>query len=71
MEFLGGLIDKKCETGDWGKFKAFRGGPRFSHIFFADDLLLFAKTNMRNCEAIADVLDVFCSMSGEKVSLAK
>ena len=71
MEFLGALIDSKCALGDWTKVKASRGGPGFSHVFFADDLLLFAKANARNCAAIADVLDVFCSMSGQKVSHTK
>jgi hypothetical protein len=71
MEFLGALIDSKCALGDWTKVKASRGGPGFSHVFFADDLLLFAKANDRNCAAIADVLDVFCSMSGQKVSHTK
>uniref|UniRef100_A0A2N9F3E9 Protein kinase domain-containing protein n=1 Tax=Fagus sylvatica TaxID=28930 RepID=A0A2N9F3E9_FAGSY len=71
MEFLGALIDSKCALGDWTKVKASRGGPGFSHVFFADDLLLFAKANDRNCSAIADVLDVFCSMSDQKVSHTK
>jgi hypothetical protein len=71
MEFLGGLIDNKCALGDWTKVKASREGPGFSHVFFADDLLLFAKANDRNCAAIADVLDVFCSMSDQKVSHTK
>lgn len=43
MEFLNSLINKKCEDGDWCKVKASRNGSGFSHMFFADDLLLFAK----------------------------
>ena len=71
MEFLGALIDRKCASGDWTKVKASRGGPGFSHVFFADDLLLFAKATDRNCAAIVDVLNDFCSMSGQKVSHTK
>jgi hypothetical protein len=71
MEYLGRLIDNKCASGDWVKLKASRGGPGFSHVFFADDLLLFAKANKRNCEAISDVLELFCNTSGQKVSKAK
>lgn len=48
MEFLGGLINKKCEGKQWDKFKAFKDGPGFLHMFFADDLLLFAKANDKN-----------------------
>jgi hypothetical protein len=53
------------------KVKASCGGPGFSHVFFADDLLLFAKANNKNCEAISNVLEEFCAMSVQKVSKAK
>ena len=71
MEFLSTLIHKKCEEGDWTRVKASRSGPGFSHIFFADDLLLFASTSQRNMEAVSEVLDEFCSLTGQKISLAK
>ena len=51
--------------------KAFQSGPAFSHLFFADDLILFAKANGVNSAAIRDVLDTFCSISGQMVSEAK
>ena len=66
VEFLGGHIHSKCEEGSWSHLKASRGGPGFSHIFFADDLLLFAKANSKNCEAISEVLQNFCNLSGKK-----
>ena len=40
-------------------------------FFFADDLLLFAKANTRNNEAILGVLDSFCRISGQKISKGK
>ena len=71
MELSGSLINKKCEDGDSNKVKASRNGPGFSHMFFADDLLLFAKSNQKNCETISDVLEEFCSLSGQKISKEK
>ena len=44
--------------------KASCGGPAFSHLFFADNLVLFAKADQINCSAVRDVIDVFCSVSG-------
>jgi hypothetical protein len=41
------------------------------HLFFADDLILFAKATKKNCLAINRVLKEFCEASGQKVSLAK
>ena len=51
--------------------KGSQSGPGFSHIFFADDLLLFAKANARNSETILEILDHFCEISGQKVSSSK
>ena len=51
--------------------KASCGGPAFSHLFFADDLVLFAKADHVNCLAMRDVIDAFCSASGQSVSAAK
>ena len=44
--------------------KASRRVPSFSHLFFADNLVFFAKASMKNCRAIKEVLDKFCKDSG-------
>ena len=59
MEFLGAQITSICEERRREKIKASRNGPSFSHVFFADDLMLFTKANHKNCEVIMEVLDVF------------
>ena len=71
MEFLGHLIEEKCNAKLWSPVKASRGGPSFSHLFFADDLVLFARADSENCHAINDALQEFCSRSGQRVSEAK
>ncbi|KAL0004773.1 hypothetical protein SO802_012334 [Lithocarpus litseifolius] len=71
MEFLGQLIEEKSNAKLWQPVKASCSGPAFSHLFFADDLVLFAKADHTNCSAIRDVLDDFCSLSGQSVSDAK
>ena len=68
MEVLGALIEEKCKAKLWNSVKAFQGSPEFSHIFFADDLMLFAKANSKNCTAIREVLDSFCELLGQKIS---
>ena len=40
MEVLGALIVEKCEEQLWHPMSASRGGVAFSHLFFADDLVL-------------------------------
>ena len=63
MEFLGQLIEEKCNAKLWQPVKASCGGPAFSHIFFANDLVLFAKTDHVNCSVVKDVIDAFCNAS--------
>ena len=71
MEVLGALIEDKCKEKLWNPVKSSQSGPAFSHLFFADDLMLFAKVDRKNCIAIRDVLDSFCSFSGQKISEEK
>ena len=71
MEFLGHLIEEKCEAKLWAPVKASRSGPSFSHLFFADDLVLFANADQDNCNTIKVVLNEFCLRSEQRVSEAK
>ena len=71
MDFLGQLIEEKCNKKLWQPVKASQSGPAFSHLLFADDLVFFAKADHVNCFAITDVLDTLCSMTGQLVSESK
>lgn len=71
MDFLGQLIEEKCNNKLWQPVKVSQNGPIFSHLLFADDLVFFAKADLTNCLAIRDVLDMFCSLSGQSMSEAK
>ena len=71
MEFLGHLIEEKCVAKLWTPIKASRSGPTFSHLFFANDLVLFASATPENYSIISSVLQEFCNKSGQKVSEAK
>ena len=71
MEFLGHLIELKCVVGDWKPLKASHGNIGITHLFFADDLILFAKIEENTGEVISEVLNRFCKESDQKVSLEK
>ena len=45
MEMLGFLISQRCEENLWDPARSSRGGQAFSHLFFADNLVLFAKAD--------------------------
>ena len=71
MDYLGQLIEEKCSVNLWQPVKASQSDLAFSHLFFANDLMLFAKVDGVNYSAIRDVLDLFCNFSGQTVSESK
>ena len=68
---LGALIKDKCKEKLWNPIKSSQSGLAFSHLFLADDLMLFARADRKNCIAIRDVLDTFCSLLGQRISEVK
>ena len=71
MEVLRALISEKCEAKLWNPKMASQGGITISHLFSADDLVLFVKADHKNCVAVKDALDTFCALSGQKVCATK
>ena len=54
------MIKQKCVAGEWKPLKASRENIGISHLFFVDDLILFAKVEEQTYEAISEVLSRFC-----------
>lgn len=48
-----------------------RQGPAFSHVLFADDLILMSKATTSNARVIKRVIDRFCGTSGLNLNLQK
>ncbi|WZZ33856.1 hypothetical protein YC2023_017257 [Brassica napus] len=71
MERLCHLIDEAVVEKKWKPISLSRGGPKLSHICFADDLILFAEASVVQVRVIRRVLETFCRASGQKVSLPK
>lgn len=45
--------------------------PSLSHIFFADDALLFLKAELQNWKSIKSILEVYGVASGQRVNQGK
>ena len=71
MEYLGFLINKSCMEKKWTPLKTSKDNVEISHLFFANNLLLFAKANLAGAKAIKEVLEKFCEESGQLVNLDK
>ncbi|XP_038708495.1 uncharacterized protein LOC120003549 [Tripterygium wilfordii] len=50
---------------------ASRNGPRVTHLFFADDSLLFCKANMQECDVLHSLLQGYERASGQKINFDK
>ena len=71
MEYLGFLINEKCLRKEWTPLEASKHNMEISHLFFVDNLILFAKADKSGAESIKDVLNKFCKESGQVVSVEK
>uniref|UniRef100_A0A2N9FYX5 Reverse transcriptase domain-containing protein n=1 Tax=Fagus sylvatica TaxID=28930 RepID=A0A2N9FYX5_FAGSY len=51
--------------------QASRGGPVLTHLFFADDSLLFCQASLANGEALINILQLYEEASGQQLNRAK
>lgn len=58
VEGLSTLIKKAVQEGKMGGIAVSRGGPKLSHLFFADDSLIFCKASMEECNELQKILQV-------------
>ena len=48
-----------------------RNGPKVSHLFFADDSVLFCNAKEEECQKILDILAIYERGSGQKINREK
>ncbi|KAL4273675.1 hypothetical protein GQ457_13G010160 [Hibiscus cannabinus] len=71
MDRLSQAIESSVINGRWSPIQITRRGPSLSHLFFVDDMVLFAEATMEQVGVIQDILSDFCKVSGHKVSIFK
>ena len=70
-EGLNGLIQQAVTVGDLRGFSLCHNGPQISHLFFADDTLLFCRAELREVQTIQNILQKYELASGQKINLGK
>ncbi|CAL1390513.1 unnamed protein product [Linum trigynum] len=71
MERLSHKIDEACLSKKWKPIHLTKEGLPLTHLFFADDLLLFAEAESRQIKVVKECLDDFCYSSGQRVNYNK
>ncbi|KAG8367282.1 hypothetical protein BUALT_Bualt16G0056200 [Buddleja alternifolia] len=65
------LIHRAETSSAFNGIKISRGSPSISHVMYADDLLIFGKTDEHNVDGIAEVIEGYERWSGQLVSKKK
>ena len=68
---LSGMLHKEAQSTNIHGWQIARGAPKITHLFFADDSLLFARANQKEGNTIKLVLHAYQTASGQTVSLEK
>lgn len=71
MESLSQAITQAEAEGSWRPVRTSIRGPRISHLFFADDLLLFGEATAGQAAVMESIIRSFCHISGQTLSVSK
>ena len=70
-EELNGLINNAVREGKIQGYSLCRNGPKISHLFFADDSVLFYRARLEDVTTIQSILEVYESASGQQINKEK
>ena len=70
-EGLSKLLKSATEEGSIHGVAAASKGPKISHLFFADDSLMFCRARSKNCLKLVEILDRYGKASGQVVNIDK
>uniref|UniRef100_A0A2N9J9T5 Non-specific serine/threonine protein kinase n=2 Tax=Fagus sylvatica TaxID=28930 RepID=A0A2N9J9T5_FAGSY len=70
-EGLHGLLSQAESRGQIQGISLCRNGPRLTHLFFADDCLLFCKENKTECDAFLQILNQYEFASRQQLNRSK
>ena len=70
-EGLNNLILKAASEGSLHGFALSRRSPKLTHLLFANNKLLFCRSNINECQKVLDLLASYESMFGQQINRGK
>lgn len=71
QEALSKAISTVVHKGDILESRIKRRCPSVSHLFLADDSLLFLKATLEECNNLKAILNSYCAASGQRINFSK
>ena len=71
FEGLNKLLQQAARNSSIRGYSLCKNGPRITHLFFADDSLLFCQARMEELQVIQNILSVYEKASGQQVNQGK
>ena len=70
-EGLHGLFSQVAGQGEIHGYLLCKNGPKLTHLFFADDSLLFCRSTPQECDKVLELLDTYSKYSGQHINKSK
>ena len=70
-EGLNAIFRRAAMDGEIEGFSLCRNGPKLTHLFFADDCLIFCRATLEECLKIQSLLDIYEVASGQMINKEK
>nr|XP_023894138.1 uncharacterized protein LOC112006071 [Quercus suber] len=70
-EGLHRMIQRAACNGDIKGVSICRNGPKLTHLFFADDSLLFCRATIQECRKVMEILATYERVSGQRLNREK
>ncbi|KAK5785851.1 hypothetical protein PVK06_040472 [Gossypium arboreum] len=71
MEWLGHRFHASFSSGEWSPIRLSHTRSNLSHLFFADDLVIFSQANLTHSGLFKNFLSNFFELSSQKVNVRK